>query len=354
MTTKGKTLLKFNLIINMALVFLMVMLGGLTRLTGSGLSIVEWDLITGILPPLNESDWQILFEAYQRTPEFKQINFDFTVKDFKDIFWLEYFHRILGRLIGIAYLAPLIVCVIFKKDCFSYLGRYLGLFLLVSLQGLMGWLMVKSGLSHEPHVSHYRLAVHLLLAFTLYGATLVTYAQHFMVLPSLDNTLSPFKRHIYAIIGLAFLTTIYGAFVAGLKAGLVYNTFPLMNGSLFPEQMFYLQPFTRNFFDNHGTVQFIHRFLALATLSYVMSIGYQMRRVAVRPHPMVTIFIAVMLIGLCQVTLGVLTVLYSVPTILGLLHQATALIFISLLLVLFACMHSTRNTTSLSIKTSVS
>ncbi|MGN6670453.1 MAG: COX15/CtaA family protein, partial [Candidatus Nucleicultricaceae bacterium] len=296
----------------------MVILGGLTRLTGSGLSIVEWDLFKGIFPPLNEIDWVALFEAYKLSPEFQHVNFDFTLTDFKRIFWLEYCHRLLGRVIGLLYVTPILLGFMIKNGQKKLIWSLFGLFLLVSLQGIMGWLMVKSGLVYEPHVSHYRLSIHLLLAFLLYGATLLTYASAFLS-PKPEIAAYRFRKSIIMLLGLTLMTIIYGAFVAGLKAGLIYNTFPLMGGSLLPENFLHLTPTYLNFFDNHGTVQFIHRLLALSTLVGILMTAYRAKKILQSTSALLKSFKCLVALGCIQVTLGILTLLYAVPLWLGVL-----------------------------------
>lgn len=326
----------------MLLVFTMVILGGLTRLTGSGLSIVEWDLFKGIFPPLNEIDWMALFEAYKLSPEFKHVNFDFTLTDFKRIFWLEYCHRLLGRVIGLLYVTPILLVFRVKNESKKLLWPLLGLFLLVSLQGIMGWIMVKSGLVYEPQVSHYRLSIHLFLAFLLYGATLLVYASAF-ISPKPDPKAHGFRKPIIILLGLTLITIIYGAFVAGLKAGLIYNTFPLMDGSLLPENFLHLTPWYLNFFDNHGTVQFIHRLLALSTFAGILMTAYRAKKTLQSTSFLLKSFKFLAALGCIQVTLGILTLLYAVPLWLGVLHQATALIVFTALLLLWIQVRFARN-----------
>jgi len=343
MIKNGRSVLKINLLVNMFLVVAMVILGGLTRLTGSGLSIVEWNLFKGIFPPLNEIDWTSLFDAYKNSPEFRQVNFDFTLVDFKRIFWLEYIHRLLGRVIGIAYMTPILLCFVIKDKKSVPILALSSLFLLVSFQGLMGWLMVKSGLVYNPHVSHYRLAIHLLLAFLLYGATLLVYASLFFRKNDVENTTAILRRSMVILIGLTTLTITYGAFVAGLKAGLIYNTFPLMNGSFLPDNFFHLTPWWLNFFDNHGVVQFIHRILALSTFTGILITAYRAKKKLDKNSSTLKSFHHLVAIGLIQVILGISTLLFSVPLWLGVLHQLMALGVLTSLLVLWIQINPPKN-----------
>lgn len=337
-------ILKINLQLNLILVFMMIIIGGLTRLTGSGLSIVEWHLIEGILPPLTESDWISLFTAYKASPEFKLINFDYALSDFKKIFWLEYCHRLLGRCIGFAYVVPLVLCIIKRQALSRFIKPFVLLFLLVASQGLMGWLMVKSGLQAEPHVSHYRLAAHLILALILYASTLSTYGELFMKETMVPKEASLLRRHAFAILILTFMTMTYGALVAGLKAGLLYNTFPLMDDHWMPEGMFSLHPIPLNLLDNPGTVQFIHRLLGLSTLCYLFFLAHKVRVLPFKGTKFHTLILFSLGVGLMQVSLGVLTLIYSVPLILALLHQACAVILTTCLSIL--CVYSRFKTKS--------
>lgn len=216
----------------------MVVIGGITRLTGSGLFIVEWNLISGTLLPLNEAEWIIVFEKYKQFPEYQKINFSMTLSGFKQIFWWEYLHRLLGRVIGLVFIFPFLFFLI-KKHLSKQLLKRLTLILLLGMsQGVMDWVMVKSGLSDDPHVSHYRLAAYLCLALLLIAVILWTVAdligkgkQQQVAAPT---KLFRFSRIMLTLIGLQI---ILGAFVAGLKAGLYYNTFPLMNGEIFPSYL---------------------------------------------------------------------------------------------------------------------
>ena len=228
------------LLVCCALVFAMVVLGGVTRLTGSGLSMVDWRPVTGILPPLNEQDWRQAFEMYQQSPEFQKVNASMDVHDFKGIFWLEYLHRLLGRTIGIVFFLPF-VYFLWRGDIRRReWPKYALMFVLGGLQGVLGWYMVKSGLVDNPHVSQYRLTAHLL-------AALLIYAYMFWVALSLSNPVTSVTRHRWygrtvGLTGLIVLTIISGGFVAGLKAGKIYNTFPMMGDYWMPPDMFALQP----------------------------------------------------------------------------------------------------------------
>lgn len=319
-----------------ALVFAMVVLGGVTRLTGSGLSMVDWKPVVGILPPLDDADWQEKFELYRQSPEFRHINTHMDVDDFKGIFWLEYLHRVLGRLIGLAFLLPFIFFLARGYISLRESPRYLLMFVLGGLQGLLGWYMVKSGLVNVPRVSAYRLTAHLALAFLVYSYML-------WVALSLLHPVSGGGRHPWfgrttALTALLCITILSGGFVAGLDAGLAYNTFPKMGERWVPSGLVALDPWWRNVFENLTTVQFDHRLLALTTLCAVVVYWIASRRAALpaRARTGATVLLAV---ALLQVTLGVLTLLLRVPVALAAAHQAVAMLLLTAALVV---MHSLR------------
>jgi len=319
------------LLVCCVLVFAMVVVGGVTRLTGSGLSMVDWRPVTGLLPPLTDSQWQETFSLYQASPEYQKINNDMTVDGFKGIFWLEYVHRLFGRAIGLVFLLPLLFFLWTGRIAGRDSPRYLLMFVLGGLQGLLGWYMVKSGLIDDPHVSHYRLTAHL-------GAAFVIYSYMFWVAMDLlfreqDGQRHPLYGKTLALTGLIAATVISGGLVAGLKAGLVYNTFPMMGGRWLPAGLFALEPAWRNVFDNVVTVQFDHRILALSTLLLV--IGYWLsarhKSLPARVRPAVH---GLLLVVSIQVLLGVSTLLLAVPVVLAAAHQGTALLLFTVALYL--------------------
>jgi len=300
----------------------MVMLGGATRLLHAGLSIVEWRPLTGILPPFTEARWLQEFAKYQAYPEFQQRHSWMTLTDFQFIYGMEYSHRLMGRLIGLWFVIPLIVfwrCGWFPRQIKfrSLLALGLG-----ALQGGMGWYMVKSGLNQDPQVSPYRLTAHLLLAVWIYSLLLWT-AFHYLW-PRVQAHMTRLSWWALASCGSILLTLTYGGLVAGLKAGLIYNTFPLMNGQWAPEDWLSLKPWFKNFFANPATVQFMHRWLGILTLLIIMRTAHQ----AFCQQPR---FLGILLagFGLLQVTLGILTLLFQVPPILGIFHQGTAILLFS-------------------------
>lgn len=320
------------LLICCGLVFAMVVLGGVTRLTGSGLSIVEWKPVTGILPPLTAEAWDEAFENYSHSPEFKKVNAHMDVHDFKKIFWLEYLHRLLGRMIGIVFLVPFVVFVwkgyIRKREW----PKYALMFVLGGLQGLLGWYMVKSGLVDNPHVSQYRLVAHLVAAF-------IIYAYMFWVALSLlwpvkdGHPRHPWFSRTVALTAMVSVTVVSGGFVAGLKAGKIYNTFPMMGDHWVPPGMLALEPAWRNFFDNLATVQFDHRVLAITTFLLIVTYWVAARRITFERRVRKGIN-ALLHTAVLQVALGISTLLLFVPTLLAAAHQAVAMLLFTVALYL--------------------
>jgi cytochrome c oxidase assembly protein subunit 15 len=243
-------------------ILLMVMVGGITRLTRSGLSIVEWRPITGIVPPLNEVEWQQEFDKYRRFPEYQKMNAGMSLPEFKNIFFWEYFHRLIGRLIGIIFLVPLLYLLFTKRLQKPMIRKTLLLLLFGGLQGFMGWYMVKSGLVDMPRVSHYRLAAHLILAFFIMEYIMWILLDERKIENNRPTPIhSRLKSWSLLLLVLIVIQILYGAFTAGLRAGYGYNTFPKMGAHWVPENMFLFEPWIINFIDNNVTVQFIHRML---------------------------------------------------------------------------------------------
>lgn len=318
---KKKSIIIFWLIVCILLIIFMILLGGATRLTESGLSIVEWRPITGILPPLTHNDWMKEFAHYQTFPEYQFKHMDLTLEGFKFIFYMEYSHRLLGRVLGLVFFIPL--CFFWKN--FSRPLRQQSLILLFfgCLQGFMGWFMVKSGLVNNPYVSHYRLAAHLLLAFILLAFFMKTLLR---ILPQPQIFAPPsLKKCLYSVLILITLTLFYGALVAGLRAGKLYNTFPTMGGDWIPMELFFERPLWINFFENPTTVQWMHR--VLATLTFFMS---SLASILLwKHHYKSESFLLFSFIAL-QFTLGALTVIHIVPIPLALMHQGGGHSFVSL------------------------
>ena len=315
----------------------MVVLGGVTRLTGSGLSMVDWRPVTGVLPPLGDSEWQQVFEMYQQTPEFQKENSHMEVSDFKGIFWLEYLHRLLGRTIGIVFLVPFLFFVwkghIQKRE----FPKYMLMFVLGGMQGVLGWYMVKSGLVDKPDVSQYRLAAHLFAAFLIYAY--MFWVALTLLFPPRETQRHPWYGKTLALTALITVTVMSGAFVAGLKAGKIYNTFPKMGEYWIPPDVLALEPAWRNFFDNMATVQFEHRVLAITT--FVLIVAYWARlRKADLPARIRRGVNALLHTAVLQVALGIATLLLVVPISLAASHQAVAMLLFTV--ALYLC-HGLRN-----------
>ncbi len=308
------------------MVFLMVLLGGVTRLTDSGLSMVSWRPITGWLPPITDAEWRRLFAAYQETPEFRHVNPLMDVHGFKGIFWLEYLHRLFGRMIGLAFFFPFVFFLVKGWLPGVLKWRCLGLFVLGGLQGGLGWYMVKSGLIDEPDVSQYRLAAHLGLALAIYVALLWTALG---VLQPRQEEQGVWERPWSAFLGFVFLTAVSGAFVAGLDAGRIFTDFPFMYGGLLPPDGLSLSPWRLNFFENPATVQFQHRVLALTALLLGVFLWRRVRQSDMAAPQLKRAAGVVVFVLCCQVALGVITLWLVVPLPLAALHQAGAVILLS-------------------------
>lgn len=320
------------LLICCAMIYGMVILGGITRLTGSGLSMVQWNPIFGIIPPIGQSAWQQAFTQYQKSPEYREVNFQMDLAGFKRIYYVEYAHRVLGRTIGIVFLLPFLYFWVRRKIPPGLSPRLVVMFILGGLQGLLGWYMVKSGLVNVPHVSQYRLTAHLGLALIIYSFILWTALD--LLLPSRpmpERGGRGLARSATAVACLVFVTILAGGFVAGLKAGFAYNTFPLMDGRWVPLNMFLLQPFWRNFFENIATVQFDHRVLAILTFLSVCSLWLAARRRTVPRRARIGLNLWVAMVFL-QVGLGISTLLLYVPIPLASAHQAGAVALLTLAL----------------------
>jgi cytochrome c oxidase assembly protein subunit 15 len=317
-----------------ALVFAMVVVGGVTRLTHSGLSIVEWQPIVGTLPPLNEAQWLETFDKYKLTPEYRQVNQGMSVAEFKSIFWWEYFHRLLGRMIGFVFLLPLAWFWWRKRIDRPLALKLAGIFVLGGLQGAMGWYMVKSGLVDDPRVSQYRLTAHLVLALAIYAAMLWTALGLIYPGATAENAPAPrLRRRAWIITALVAFMVITGGFVAGIRAGLAYNTFPLMNGHLLPPELFMLEPWHLNFFNNMATVQFDHRLGAWLLAFLVPWLWMSARRDALSPRANFAVNLLLGLLTL-QIALGIATLLLVVPVPLAAAHQGGAVLLLGAALLL--------------------
>ncbi len=334
----GSRAIAFWLLLCCAMVFAIVVVGGVTRLTHSGLSIVEWQPIVGTIPPLNDAEWQAAFSKYQQTPEFKLRNFDMGVSEFKGIFWWEYIHRLLGRLIGVVFLLPFLYFLARGQARGALAWKLGGIFLLGALQGAMGWYMVKSGLVDEPRVSHLRLTAHLGLAFVIFAAQLWVALDLLRTRPaSSDSVLSAPRRSLARLANgvavLVFVMVLSGGLVAGLRAGLAYNTFPLMHGKFIPPDMFVLDPWYANFIGNIATVQFDHRLIAWLLLILIPALWWRVMRADVSGLARTAAHLVLGALAI-QFTLGVATLLLSVPVALGVAHQGGAMVLFGVTLLL--------------------
>jgi cytochrome c oxidase assembly protein subunit 15 len=328
------------LLICLFFIFFMVVLGGVTRLTGSGLSMVNWQ-IQGSIPPITSAQWDEEFGSYQQSPEFQKINSDMNVDDFKSIFWFEYSHRMLGRVIGLVFFVPFVYFWWRKKIRPGLTPKLLMMFVLGGFQGLLGWYMVKSGLVNNPHVSQYRLTAHLVSAIVIYGFILWTWLDlryPKSSQPSQDPQLNRLCRLSIGLLALVLLTIVSGGFVAGLKAGLIFNTFPLMGGQWIPEGVLALSPWYMNFFENKVTVQFLHRVLAIGTavLLFVwyikgrsLSVSHRFNGQQFACQRLTRSFKLIGMMVIIQVSLGLCTLLFQVPVPIAAMHQAGALLLFS-------------------------
>ncbi|MGE0562293.1 MAG: COX15/CtaA family protein [Flavobacteriales bacterium] len=309
------------------LIFLMVIVGGITRLTNSGLSMVDWNPIMGFIPPLSDLEWNEAFDKYKQYPEYQMVNYHYTLSEFKSIFFWEYFHRLIGRFIGIVFLLPFIYFIITKRLSKKLKLQSLVLFAMGGLQGFIGWWMVKSGLVKDPDVSHFRLATHLITAF-------LTFAYTFWVVLGLiydDDKTRNFKNLrviLFFIFGITIIQIIYGAFVAGLNAGFIINTYPKMGDQWVNDAVFALTPLYKNFIEGLAGVQFVHRYLAYVVVGLILFfvIRGQGLELTERQKSASKIMLYVVFI---QFLLGVFTLLYAVPIWLGVIHQVGAFLLLT-------------------------
>lgn len=303
----------------------MVVIGGLTRLSESGLSIVEWKLVSGIFPPLGEQAWQEELQAYRASPQYQQVNRGMSVEEFKHIFWLEYIHRLLGRLVGLTFALPLLVFWVRGHLPRPVARTMLLITTLVGVQGVVGWYMVSSGLKDVPWVSPLRLAFHLGLAVIIFCLLIhVLYTTQRRDAPTQKH---PLFRLSCVTTALVFVQILMGALVAGLDAGLTYNTWPLMDGAWIPHNLFFLEPVMVNFFEHIPLVQFQHRWMAVLVLTIII---YQHFRVMLSfsCSPITRVSWGILVLIAAQFSLGVMTLVLVVPIGLATLHQAVALLLI--------------------------
>ena len=305
------------------LIFIMVIVGGITRLTHSGLSISNYKLISGTIPPMNEVEWNEAFELYKQYPEYQKLNNHFTLEDFKDIYFWEWLHRVIGRFIGLVFMIPFLYFLIRKQLSKPTIRKSIILLILGGFQGFLGWYMVKSGLVDNPDVSHYRLAAHLTTAFITFAYTFWV-ALDLMFQNKKEINIS-FRNLIRFGLGLLLLQIIYGAFVAGLDAGFIHNHWPMMNEGKFMHETVYIEqnPLYKNFIEGKSGVQFAHRILAYIVVFIVFLIWRNSRKTSLRFHQKNAINLLIVLVAL-QFILGVFTLLLKVPVWLGVAHQVGA------------------------------
>jgi len=317
----------------------MVVVGGMTRLTHSGLSMVEWQPIVGAVPPLTDAQWEETFAKYRATPEFRLRNHDMTLAGFKGIFWWEYFHRLLGRVIGLVFLVPFLYFLARRRIPRRLAWPLAGIFALGALQGALGWYMVKSGLVDDPRVSSVRLAAHLGLAFLIY-ASMLWVALGLLAAPQAAAG-AGLRRAAGALAALVFAMVLSGALVAAIRAGYAYNTFPLMAGHWIPPEVLMIDPWWMNFVHNMATVQLVHRTLAMVIAIFVALLWWRVMRGqppgrARRWANGLAAFTAV------QVAVGIATLLLRVPLALAALHQAGAVVVFTCAIGLFHALAAPR------------
>jgi len=309
------------------LIFIMVIVGGITRLTDSGLSISNYKLITGTIPPIGEAEWQEAFELYQQYPEFQKLHSHFTIDDFKSIYFWEWLHRVIGRLIGLVFIIPFLYFLATKQLTKKTIKKCIVLLMLGGFQGFLGWYMVKSGLVDMPDVSHFRLAAHLTTAFLTFAATLWVALD--LIFPEKKTINKKFRNLIIVGYLVLIFQIIYGAFVAGLKAGLLHNHWPFMNeGKFMHETVYIFEPFYKNLIENPSGIQFIHRTVAYIVVIFILIIWYQAKRMTLtkfQNKAVDSLFVLVFF----QFLLGVLTIIYAVPLWLGVAHQVGAFLLLT-------------------------
>ncbi|AEI03255.1 heme A synthase CtaA [Afipia carboxidovorans OM5] len=331
-TTKSHKAIRIWLGFVAAMIVCTLLVGGATRLTESGLSITEWKPVSGMMPPLSAQAWDAEFEAYKKIPQYREMNSGMSLSEFKTIFWWEWAHRLLARSIGVVFFLPFLFFLIRGGLDAALKRRLWVLFALGGLQGAVGWWMVKSGLSERVSVSQYRLAIHFLLALLIFSATVWTMRG---LAPRVSRVAATARAALTSriLLGLIFLQLYFGALVAGLRAGKIYNTWPEIDGGFIPplDQLFFEKPWWRNFFDSTLTVQFTHRMIAYTLFAVALYHLVDVIRTKAAPAAVrgaVWLMAAMSL----QLVIGIFTLLHQVPISLGLLHQATAIVVLTLAL----------------------
>lgn len=312
------------------LIFIMVVVGGITRLTHSGLSISNYKLISGTIPPMNDLEWNEAFNLYKQYPEYQKLNNHFSLEDFKDIYFWEWLHRVIGRFIGLVFLLPFIYFLITKQLTKPTIKKTCILLFMGSFQGFLGWYMVKSGLIDNPDVSHYRLAAHLTTAFLTFAYTLWVALD--LMFPHRKVINNNFRNFVRIALVVLILQIIYGAFVAGLDAGFIHNHWPLMNEGKFMHETVYIEqnPLYKNFIEGKSGVQFVHRTLAYIVVIFIVTIWFKSRTIETTKLQNNAIKGLVLMVGI-QFLLGVLTIILHVPVWLGVAHQVGAFFLLSIM-----------------------
>jgi len=312
------------------LIFIMVVVGGITRLTHSGLSISNYKLISGTIPPMNETEWNEAFELYKQYPEYQKLNNHFGLEDFKDIYFWEWLHRVIGRFIGLVFIIPFLYFLIRKQLSKPTIKKSIILLSLGGFQGFLGWYMVKSGLVDNPDVSHYRLAAHLTTAFITFAYTFWVALD--LMFPKQKEINKSFRNLVRFGLGLLLLQIIYGAFVAGLDAGFIHNHWPMMNEGKFMHETVYIEqnPLYKNFIEGKSGVQFVHRILAYFVVAAIFIIWNKSKKLSLTNYQQRGVNLLLIMVGV-QFLLGVLTIILQVPVWLGVAHQVGAFVLLSIM-----------------------
>ena len=310
------------------LIFIMVVVGGITRLTHSGLSISNYKLISGVIPPMNDTEWQQAFDLYKQYPEYQKLNNHFNLQDFKDIYFWEWLHRVIGRFIGLVFFIPFLYFLITKQLSKSTIKKAIVLLGLGAFQGFMGWYMVKSGLVDNPDVSHYRLAAHLMTAFITFAYTFWVALD--LMFPTKKDINIGFRNLVRWGLALLLLQITYGAFVAGLDAGFIHNHWPMMSEGKFIHPTVYTEqhPFYKNLIEGKSGVQFVHRMIAYVVVAFVLAIWFKSRKLQLTSIQSKAVNVLLFMVGI-QFLLGVFTILLRVPVWLGVAHQVGAFFLLS-------------------------
>ncbi len=314
------------------LIFIMVVVGGITRLTHSGLSISNYKLISGTIPPMNEAEWNEAFELYKQYPEYQKLNNHFGLEDFKDIYFWEWLHRVIGRFIGLVFIIPFLYFLIRKQLSKPTIKKSITLLALGGFQGFLGWYMVKSGLVDNPDVSHYRLAAHLTTAFITFAYTFWVALD--LMFPNKKEINKGFRNLVRFGLALLLLQIVYGAFVAGLDAGFIHNHWPMMNEGKFMHETVYIEqnPLYKNFIEGKSGVQFVHRVLAYFVVAAIFIIWNKSRKLSLTNYQKKGVNLLLIMVGV-QFLLGVLTILFinKAKVLLGVSHQVGAFVLLSIM-----------------------